>query len=199
MATRTRNNTAPEAEELKQEAAPAAEPEKDAAPAAEPEQETKQDQDLAKEVDELKEQYTELKALLQQAIMAMSKTAEKTPEKPAEDKNAVQDMTGASQAEDEGTEWEEYETVRTIRAQKGQEKSVVVSVNDRNVQIPLDGRAYRLRKPHAEVFLQMMDANVAAEEFADNVPNQAAPGSYEELVKQLADLKVKLKGFGVEV
>ena len=40
MATR-KNNTAPEAEELKQ----------DAAPAAEPEQETKQDQDLAKEVD----------------------------------------------------------------------------------------------------------------------------------------------------
>ena len=69
MATR-KNTTAPEAEELKQ----------DAAPAAEPEQETKQDQDLAKEVDELKGQYTELKALLQQAIMAMSKTAEKTPE-----------------------------------------------------------------------------------------------------------------------
>lgn len=188
MATR-KNTTAPEAEEMKQ----------DAAQAAQPEQETKQDQDLAKEVDELKGQYTELKALLQQAIMAMSKTAEKAPETPAEDKNAVQDMTGASQAEDEGTEWEEYETVRTIRAQKGQEKSVVVSVNDRNVQIPLDGRAYRLRKPHAEVFLQMMDANVAAEEFADNVPNQAAPGSYDELVKQLADLKVKLKGFGVEV
>lgn len=154
---------------------------------------------LAEDVETLKTQYIELKNLLQQAIAAMTKTAEQEPAKPAEDKNTVQDMTGVSMAEDAGTAWDEYETVRTIRAQKGQEKSVVVSVNDRNVQIPLDGKAYRLRKPHAEVFLQMMDANVAAEEFAESVPNEAAPANYNDLVKQLADLKGKLKDFGVNV
>lgn len=156
-------------------------------------------ENLAEDVETLKTQYTELKALLQQAIAAMTKTAEEKPAAPEDDKNAVQDMTGVSMADDVGTEWDEYETVRTIRAQKGQEKSVVVSVNDRNVQIPLDGRAYRLRKPHAEVFLQSMDANVAAEEFAESVPNEAAPADYNDLVKQLADLKIKLKDFGVNV
>ena len=111
----------------------------------ETEQEPVNNGNLAEDVETLKNQYTELKTLLQQAIAAMSRAAEDKPADPAEDKNAVQDMTGVSMAEDAGTEWEEYETVRTIRAQKGQEKSVVVSVNDRNVQIPLDGRAYRLR------------------------------------------------------
>ena len=192
MATReTKTTKAQETEELKQAQAAEAE----AAPEA-PEAENK---DLANEVETLKGQYSELKALLQQAIAAMSKTAEEKPKQQAEDKNAVLDMTGVSMAEDEGTEWEEYETVRTIRAQKGQEKSVVISVNDRNVQIPLDGRAYRLRKPHAEIFLQSMDADVAAQEFADSVPNEAAPANYEALVKQLADLKARLKDYGVNV
>lgn len=185
MATRNKEATIPETEEQK----------KPAEQAAEQEQDTK----LAQEVEELKAQYTDLKALLQQAISAMAKTAEAKPAAPAQDKTEVLDMTGATMAEDEGTEWEEYETVRTIRASKGQEKSIVVSVNDRNVQIPLDGKAYRLRKPHAEIFLQSMDANVAAEEFAENVPNEAAPQSYADLVKQISELKVALKGFGVNV
>ena len=47
--------------------------------------------------------------------------------------------------------------------------------------------------------MQSMDAAVAAEEFADSVPNEAAPANYDELVRQLAELKVKLKGFGVNV
>ena len=188
MATRNRAAVNPEAEEQNQ------------APAEEQAAEQAQGENLAKEVEELKAQYTDLKALLQQAISAMAKTAEEKPAaEQAKDKTEVLDMTGASMAEDEGTEWEEYETVRTTRATKGQEKSIVVSVNDRNVQIPLDGRAYKLRKPHAEIFNQAMDANAAAEDFADSVPNEAAPASYEALVKQIADLKVALKGFGVNV
>lgn len=184
MATRNKAATNPEAEEQNQ------------APATEPAQED----NLAKEVEELKSQYSDLKLLLQQAIATMTQTAEEKPKAaPVNDKTEVLDIIGNSQADDEGTEWEEYETVRTTRAMKGQEKSIVVSVNDRNVQIPLDGRAYRLRKPHAEAFLQAMDANVAAEEFAESVPNEAAPASYDALVKQLADLRGKLKEFGVNV
>lgn len=188
MATRNKAAVNPEAEEQNQ------------AQAAEQPAEQAPEENLAQEVEELKAQYTDLKTLLQQAISAMAKTAEAKPAAaPAQDKTEVLDMTGATMAEDEGTEWEEYETVRTIRASKGQEKSIVVSVNDRNVQIPLDGKAYRLRKPHAEIFLQSMDANVAAEEFAENVPNEAAPQSYADLVKQISELKVALKGFGVNV
>lgn len=184
MATR-KNETAPETEEVKQEQAP--------------EQEQKNDQNLASEVETLKSQYDELKALLQQAIVAMSQSAEKIPDTKAEEAAPVQDMTGESMAEDEGTEWEEYETVRTYRALPGQEKSIVVSVNDRNVQIPLDGREYRVRKPHAEIFRQSMDAAMAADKFAESVPHNAEPEGYDDLKRQLADLRGKLKEYGVNV
>ena len=100
---------------------------------------------------------------------------------------------------DAGTVWEELVPVRTPRRGKGQEKSIVISVNDRNVQVPLDGKTYYLRRPHAEIFEQSMDAEVAAEEFAESVPNEAAPASFEQLMAEMAQLKKKLKDLGMDV
>lgn len=164
-----------------------------------PENET--EKNPADEVKELKSQVNELAKLLKDAlggIMANAQAAAQAA-KPANEENQVTDFTGETRQSDAGTEWDEYETVRTIRARKGMEKSVVVSVNDRNVQIPLDGRAYRLRKPHAQILLDSMEAEIAAEEFAESVPHDAAPESYESLVSQLADLKKKLAEAGIVI
>ena len=150
------------------------------------------------EIKQLKDQMAAMQELLKQALSNMQQTAEKAKEEPKAGPEVVEAL-GVAMDEDAGTEWEEFETVVTPRARKGQEKSIVVSVNDRNVQIPLDGRAYRMRKPHAEIFKDSMEADALAEDFADNVPNEAAPASYEQLIKEMADLKRKLNEFGVNV
>ena len=149
-------------------------------------------------IKQLEDQLAAMQELLKQTLGAVQQAAEKAKDEP---KAAVEvtDALGVAMDEDKGTEWEEYETVVTPRARKGQEKSIVVSVNDRNVQIPLDGRAYRMRKPHAEIFKDSMEAEAVAEDFADNVPNEAAPASYEQLIKEMADLKRKLQDYGVNV
>lgn len=156
----------------------------------------------ADEVKELKSQVNDLAKLLKDAlggIMANAQAAQAAAAKPANEENQITDYTGETRQTDAGTEWDEYVTVRTIRARKGMEKSVVVSVNDRNVQIPLDGRAYKLRKPHAQILIDSMEAEIAAEEFAESVPHDAAPESYNDLVNQLADLKKKLAEAGIVI
>ena len=149
------------------------------------------------EIEELKSQVNGLRQMMEQALAAMAKAADsKTKEvKPAEEAETL----GAAMDSDEGTVWEELVPVRTPRRGKGQEKSIVISVNDRNVQVPLDGKVYYLRKPHAEIFEQSMEAEIAAEEFAESVPNEAAPASYEQLISEMADLKRRLKDMGINV
>lgn len=165
---------------------------------------TEPKKDPADEIAELKKQMADVTELLKTSLAAMmqnaqASAAEAMAEKPAADKETVTDFTGVSMAGDEGTEWEEYETVRTIRARKGMEKTVLVSVNDRNVLIPLDGRAYKLRKPHAQVLLDSMEADIAADEFAESVPHDAAPKGYDQLVADMENLKKLLKENGIMV
>ena len=149
-------------------------------------------------IKQLEDQLAAMQELLKQTLGAVQQEAEKAKDEPKAGPEVVEAL-GVAMDEDAGTEWEEFETVVTPRARKGQEKSVVVSVNDRNVQIPLDGRAYRMRKPHAEIFKDSMEADALAEDFADSVPNEAAPASYEQLIKEMADLKRKLQDYGVNV
>ena len=139
----------------------------------------------------------DLQELMKQALAAMAKAAE---DKPQENVKPVEAETlGESMESDAGTVWDELVPVRTPRRGKGQEKSIVISVNDRNVQVPLDGKTYYLRKPHAEIFEQSMDAEIAAEEFAESVPNEAAPATYEQMMSEMADLKKRLKDMGIDV
>lgn len=165
---------------------------------------TETKKDPAEEIAELKKQMADVTELLKTSLASMMQNAQASAaqaiaEKPAEDKETVTDFTGVSMAGDEGTEWEEYETVRTIRARKGMEKTVLVNVNDRNVLIPLDGRAYRLRKPHAQILIDSMEADIAADEFAESVPHDAAPKGYDQLVADMENLKKLLKENGIVV
>lgn len=153
------------------------------------------EKDPADEIKAIKDEMAELKALLKAGLAQMVQTTSKPVEGPGE--NVVETLGEAADT-DAGTEWDEYMEVIVPRHGKGQEKYFYVCVNDRSVQVPADGKRHKMRKPHAEVLLASLEAEADAENFADSVPHAAAPESYEQLVSQLADLKAKLKSFGIE-
>ena len=157
---------------------------------------TKQaEQNPAEEVNALKKELDELKALLREQMAQMSGKAQTAAEKPA---RQVEENLGISTDTDAGTEWEEYVEVYVPRHGKGEEKKFYVSVNDRNVLVPADGKYHKLRKPHAEVLMASLEAEAAAEDYADSVPNQAAPASYEQMMNEMDELRRKLKEYGID-
>lgn len=153
------------------------------------------EQNPADEIKAIKAEMEELKSLLKAGLAQMVQTASKPVEGPGKE---VVETLGTSTDSDAGTEWDEYMDVIVPRHGKGQEKYFYVCVNDRSVQVPADGKRHKMRKPHAEALLASLEAEADAENFADSVPHAAAPESYEQLVSQLADLKAKLKSFGIE-
>ena len=129
------------------------------------------------EIEQLKAQI----ALLMQKIGADKPTEEVKAPEPTED------------------EWEEYIEVVVPRHGRGQEKCFYVGVNGRNAQIPADGKRQRIRKPHALALLASLEAEAKAEEFAENLPHEAAPASFAELMGVINDLKSKLRESGISV
>ena len=99
---------------------------------------------------------------------------------------------------DEDPIWEEYEDVYVPRHGKGQEPYFFIQINARSCQIPADGKRHRIRKPFAEALQESIDAEMDAEDFADNVPHDAAPGSYEQVIAELSSLKAKMKQLGID-
>lgn len=95
--------------------------------------------------------------------------------------------------------WEEWIQVTPPRHGRGQEKTYFVSVNGRNAAIPADGKPIMLRKPHALALLDSLEAEASAEEFAENLPHEAAPASFAELMSVIKDLKNKLRESGIMV
>lgn len=159
-------------------------------------EETKEaEQNPAEEVKALKKELDDLKALLREQMAQMSAKAKTAAEKPA---RQVEENLGISTDTDAGTEWEEYVEVYVPRHGKGQEKKFYVSVNDRNVLVPADGKYHKLRKPHAEALMASLEAEAAAEDYADSVPNQAAPASYEQMMNEMDELRRKLKEYGID-
>ena len=177
-----------QAEEVKTE-------EQNALEATEQEATKQAEQKPEDEVKALKAELDELKALLKQQLENVSEKAKAAAEKPA---RQVEENLGISTDTDAGTEWEEYVEVYVPRHGKGQEKKFYVSVNDRNVLVPADGKYHRLRKPHAEALMASLEAEAAAEDYADSVPNQAAPASYEQMMNEMDELRRKLKEYGID-
>lgn len=68
------------------------------------------------------------------------------------------------------SKWDEIETVRTPR--KSKHDFYYVCVNDRRFEIPADGKEHEMPLPIAEVLRQTLDAEAAADDFAEGVPNR---------------------------
>ena len=96
-------------------------------------------------------------------------------------------------------EWEQFIDIVVPRHGRGQEKTFFVSVNGRNAQIPADGKLQHLRKPHAVALLDSLEAEANAEQFAEDLPHEAAPASFADLMNVINDLRRKLRDSGIEV
>ena len=98
-----------------------------------------------------------------------------------------------------GDIWEEYIDVVVPRHGRGQEKCFYVSVNGRNAQIPANGMMQHIRKPLALALLASLEEEAKAEQFAEDLPHDAAPASFAELMSVINDLKNKLRMAGITV
>lgn len=66
--------------------------------------------------------------------------------------------------------WDQMETVVTPRKQK--HDYYYVCVNDRRFEIPADGKPHEMPRPIAEVLRQSIEAENAALDFAEGLPNR---------------------------
>lgn len=123
-----------------------------------------------------------------------TETAREIPEEATEEVKAAEEAT-----EQPVNEWEEFIDVVVPRHGRGQEKTFFVAVNGRNAQVPADGKLHRLRKPHALALLDSLQAEAVAEEFAEDLPHEAAPASFADLMNVINDLRTKLRQSGIEV
>ena len=96
-------------------------------------------------------------------------------------------------------EWEEFIDIVVPRHGRGQEKNFFVAVNGRNAQIPADGKLHHIRKPLALALLESLEAEAQAEQFAEDLPHEAAPASFADLMNVINDLRSKLRASGIEV
>lgn len=71
-------------------------------------------------------------------------------------------------------EWLEEIEMIVPRKPKGEDQQYYVCVNDRRFAVPADGKLQKLPKPIAQVLQDALDAEIAADEFADSMPNMDA-------------------------
>ena len=79
----------------------------------------------------------------------------------------------AEEAEPVKSAWDEEVAVVVPRKPKGQDQQFYVCVNDRRFTVPANGKQQMLPKPVAEILQAAIDAEYAAEEFADSIPNES--------------------------
>lgn len=79
----------------------------------------------------------------------------------------------AEEAEPVKNAWDEEVAVVVPRKPKGQDQQFYVCVNDRRFTVPANGKQQMLPKPVAEILQAAIDAEYAAEEFADSIPNES--------------------------
>ena len=98
--------------------------------------------------------------------MATKKTVEAEP---------VEEVKEAKAEEQEAPKdaWAEEIEMMIPRKPRGEDAFYYVCVNDRRFEIPADGKMHKLPKPIALVLQDSLAAEVAAEEFADSIPNNS--------------------------
>lgn len=63
--------------------------------------------------------------------------------------------------------WTEMVTINIPRYRKGEDQTVRVKVNDREVILPRDGRMHEVARPFAEVLLASVEQEANADDFMD--------------------------------
>ena len=69
--------------------------------------------------------------------------------------------------------WDETVDMVVPRKPKGDDQQFYVCVNDRRYMVPANGKMQTLPQPVAEVLQAAIQAEYAAEDFADHIPNRS--------------------------
>ena len=69
--------------------------------------------------------------------------------------------------------WEEEVEMIVPRKPKGEDQQFYICVNDRRYMVPADGKMQKLPRPVAEILRASIEAEYAADDYADHIPNRS--------------------------
>ena len=107
--------------------------------------------------------------------MATKKTAEQAEKETMTDESKAAETAAEKTAapEQPADEWAEEVEVFVPRKPKGDNPQYYVCVNDRRFAFPADGRRQKMPKPIAEILQSSLDAEYAADEYAEQMSRHA--------------------------
>ena len=102
------------------------------------------------------------------ATKSKAAPAEETIQEEKQEEKAVKQE--AAKAADP---WAEEMEMIVPRKPKGEDQQFYVCVNDRRYMVPADGKMQTLPRPVAEILQGAIEAEYAAEDYADHIPNRS--------------------------
>ncbi len=89
--------------------------------------------------------------------------------------------------------WDETVEMVVPRKPKGEEQQHYVCVNDRRYGIPANGKMQKLPRPVAEILQDSLNAEYAADEFAEKIPNRDPIEQNNKLAEQIQELQEQIR------
>ena len=105
--------------------------------------------------------------------MATTRKAVKAEEPTQEE---ILQENGEAEEQQVTDPWSIMETVVVPRRPKGEDQQFYVCVNDRRFVIPANGKPQEMPKPVAGILQEAIEAEYAAEDYADHIPNNSPDG-----------------------
>ena len=109
-------------------------------------------------------------------------TAEKTVEEIKAEEAPVTAEEPVAEEPKAADPWSEMLDVVVPRKPKGEDQQWYVCVNDRRYLVPANGKQQQLPKPVAQVLLDAIQAEYAAEDFADHIPNKSGENPQQHAI-----------------
>lgn len=106
--------------------------------------------------------------------MATKKTAAEPIEEVKEEAAAEQTEPAEKPAEKPVDPWDEMVEIMVPRKPKGEEEFYYVCCNDRRFEVPANGKRQSMPRPIAEILLASVEAEYAAQDFAEQMSKHAA-------------------------
>ena len=100
-----------------------------------------------------------------------TKTTEVKAEVKSEAAEQLLEQPEEEQKQEKIDPWAEQVDLMIPRKPKGEEQQYYVCVNDRRFVIPANGKVQKLPKPIAEVLQEAIEAEYAAQDYADRIQN----------------------------
>jgi hypothetical protein len=79
-------------------------------------------------------------------------------------------------------EWDETVEMVVPRKPKGEDQQYYICVNDRRFMVPADGKVQALPRPVAEILQESVQAEYAADDFADHIPNRSGDNPQQHAI-----------------